>query len=246
MNSEILLKIKDLDVSFGGIHALTNISINIDEGEIILIMGPNGAGKSTVLKAIFGINEYQGEVLWHNKEIKPIPYEMIKRGVSYVPQGRQIFKSLSVKENLEMGGISIQNRGILKERILEALDIFPDLKAKLNDSSGSLSGGQQQMLAIARGLITDPKVLLLDEPSLGLSPKLVKEVFYKIKEINKKRGTAIVIVEHNIKSILDIVDRAYLLDKGKLVTVDTPESILNSNLLGDVFMAKHNNIISIK
>jgi len=163
-----------------------------------------------------------------------------------VPQGRQIFKSLSVKENLEMGGISIQNRGILKERILEALDIFPDLKAKLNDSSGSLSGGQQQMLAIARGLITDPKVLLLDEPSLGLSPKLVKEVFYKIKEINKKRGTAIVIVEHNIKSILDIVDRAYLLDKGKLVTVDTPESILNSNLLGDVFMAKHNNIISIK
>jgi len=238
MNNEILLKIKDLDVSFGGIHALTNISINVDEGEIILIMGPNGAGKSTVLKALFGINKYQGKIFWHNQEINPIPHEMIKRGISYVPQGRQIFKSLSVRENLEIGGISIQDRNILKERIIEVLDIFPDLKSKIHNSSGSLSGGQQQMLAIARGLITDPKVLLLDEPSLGLSPKLVKEVFLKIKEINIKRGTAIIIVEHNITSILDIVDRAYLLDKGKLVTVDTPENILNSNLLADVFMAK--------
>ncbi|MCA9352802.1 ATP-binding cassette domain-containing protein [Patescibacteria group bacterium] len=151
---------------------------------------------------------------------------------------RQIFRSLTVRENLEMGGITLSNRSLLRERIAEVLKIFPDLTNKLNDRSGSLSGGQQQMLAIARGLITDPKVLLLDEPSLGLSPKLVKEVFAKIKEINNTRGTAIVIVEHNIKSILDIVDRAYLLDKGKLVTVDTPKNILESTLLEDVFMAK--------
>jgi len=239
MNKEVLLQTKNIYVSFGGIHALVNSSIEIDEGEIILLMGPNGAGKSTVLKSLFGINRYQkGKIFWHDQEISPIPHEMIHRGVSYVPQGRQIFKSLSVKENLEIGGISIQDKSILKERINEVLELFPDLKNKLNDSSGSLSGGQQQMLAIARGLIVDPKVLLLDEPSLGLSPRLVKEVFSKIKEINEKSGTAIIIVEHNIKSVLGIVDRAYLLDKGELVKVDTPKNILKSTILEDIFMAK--------
>lgn len=239
MNKEMLLKIEDISVSFGGVHALSDISVELDEGEVILLMGPNGAGKSTILKSLFGINTFQkGKIFWHEQEIKPIPHEMIHRGISYVPQGRQIFKSLSVKENLEMGGISIKNKGILQERINEVLELFPDLKNSLPQASGSLSGGQQQMLAIARGLITDPKVLLLDEPSLGLSPKLVKMVFSKIKEINEKRGTAIVIVEHNIKSILEMVDRAYLLDKGKLVIAETPKVILESTILEDIFMAK--------
>lgn len=239
MNKETLLQTRNINVSFGGVRALTDISVSLDEGEIILIMGPNGAGKSTVLKSLFGIHKYEsGLVMWHEQEINPVPHEMISRGVSYVPQGRQIFKSLSIKENLQIGGVRLKNKTLLKERIRNVLELFPDLKSKINNSSGSLSGGQQQMLAIARGLIMDPKVLLLDEPSLGLSPKLVKEVFGKIKEINEKQGTAIVIVEHNIKSILDIVDRAYLLDKGRLVTVDTPKNILESNIMEDVFMAK--------
>ena len=236
---ETLVQLRDISISFGGVHALSHVSVDLDEGEIIVLMGPNGAGKSTVLKSMFGIyTRDDGDILWHNQQVEPVPYEMVTRGISYVPQGRQIFRSLTVRENLEMGGITLSNRSLLRERIAEVLKIFPDLTNKLNDRSGSLSGGQQQMLAIARGLITDPKVLLLDEPSLGLSPKLVKEVFAKIKEINNTRGTAIVIVEHNIKSILDIVDRAYLLDKGKLVTVDTPKNILESTLLEDVFMAK--------
>lgn len=239
MNQEILLQLKNIDVSFSGIKAICDVSVNIDEGEIIVLMGPNGAGKSTVLKSMFGIyTPDQGKILWHGHAIDPISHEMVKRGISYVPQGRQIFKSLSVRENLEMGGVTVKSKSILREHINEVLDLFPDLKSKINDPSGSLSGGQQQMLAIARGLITDPKVLLLDEPSLGLSPKLVTMVFSKIKEINEKRGTAIVIVEHNITSILKIVDRAYLLDKGKLVSVDTPANIINSTLLEDVFMAK--------
>jgi branched-chain amino acid transport system ATP-binding protein len=239
MKKEILLKLRDISISFGGVHALQKVSIDLDEGEIIVLMGPNGAGKSTALKSIFGIyKKDSGKIFWHEQEINPVPHEMVRRGISYVPQGRQIFKSLSVRENLEMGGITLETKKELKERINDILQLFPDLKKKINDDSGSLSGGQQQMLAIARGLITDPKVLLLDEPSLGLSPKLVKEVFSKIKEINEKRNTAIVIVEHNIKSILEIVDRAYLLDKGKLVTVDTPKNLMNSTILEDIFMAK--------
>ena len=239
MKEETLLQLKNIGISFGGVHALDDVSVDIDDGEIIALMGPNGAGKSTVLKSMFGIYKRDtGKIFWHEQSIEPVSHEMVKRGISYVPQGRQIFRSLSVRENLELGGVIIKNKKLLKERIIEILDLFPDLRKKINDKSGSLSGGQQQMLAIARGLITDPKVLLLDEPSLGLSPKLVKQVFTKVKEINEKRGTAIVIVEHNIKSILEIVDRAYLLDKGKLVTVDTPQNILDSNLLEDVFMAK--------
>ena len=239
MNQETLLQLNNISISFGGVKALTDVSVNLDEGEIIVLMGPNGAGKSTVLKSMFGVYKRdKGTIFWHDQAIEPVAHEMVKRGISYVPQGRQIFRSLSVRENLEMGGITIESKSILKERIDEVLELFPDLKTKINSASGSLSGGQQQMLAIARGLITDPKVLLLDEPSLGLSPKLVKMVFAKVKEINDKRGTAIVIVEHNIKSILEIVDRAYLLDKGKLVTVDTPQNIMNSTLLEDVFMAK--------
>ena len=186
---ETLVQLRDISISFGGVHALSHVSVDLDEGEIIVLMGPNGAGKSTVLKSMFGIyTRDDGDILWHNQQVEPVPYEMVTRGISYVPQGRQIFRSLTVRENLEMGGITLSNRSLLRERIAEVLKIFPDLTNKLNDRSGSLSGGQQQMLAIARGLITDPKVLLLDEPSLGLSPKLVKEVFAKIKEINNVVG----------------------------------------------------------
>jgi branched-chain amino acid transport system ATP-binding protein len=168
----------------------------------------------------------------------PKPHEIVQRGISFVPQGRQVFKSLTVYENLEMGGYFIKSPSILKNRIEEVLDIFPDLRKKLKDSAGGLSGGQQQMLAIARGLISDPKVLLLDEPSLGLSPKIIKEVFDKIKEINERRETAIMIVEHNLNSVLKIVDRAYLLDKGKIVEENTPEKIINSDILERVFLGK--------
>jgi branched-chain amino acid transport system ATP-binding protein len=226
-------------VNFGGVHALKDVSLSFDEGEIVALMGPNGAGKSTVLKAIFGLVETSsGKVLWHEQEIKPIPHEVVKLGISFVPQGRRVFKYLTVKENLELGGVTIKSKNILKERIAEVLNLFPGLREKLGEKTGNLSGGQQQMVAIARGLITDPKLLLLDEPSLGLAPKIVKEVFEKIKEINEKRKMAIVIVEHNIKSILSITNRAYILDKGVLVHTGVGEEILKDKILEKVFLAK--------
>lgn len=240
-NSEVLLRTEDIHVHYGGVRALDGASVQIDEGEVVALMGPNGAGKSTILKAIFGLAPIEkGKIFWHEKEVKPVSYEMVERGISFVPQGRRVFKHLTVRENLEVGGYTIKNQKEIDKRIENVLDLFPMLKVKLKEKSSSLSGGQQQMLAIARGLIIDPKVLLLDEPSLGLAPKIVKEVFQKIKEINEKRKTAIVVVEHNIKSLLEIAQRAYVLDKGKVVVSDTPSNIINSNILEKVFLGNLN------
>ncbi|MFA7302567.1 MAG: ABC transporter ATP-binding protein [Candidatus Paceibacterota bacterium] len=237
MNPETLLKVDDVHVHYGGVKALDGATIGVDESEVVALMGPNGAGKSTILKAIFGIAPIaKGKILWHEKEIKPVSHEMVERGISFVPQGRRVFKYLTVKENLEVGGYVVKDRKVIKKRLEDVLELFPMLKSKLNDKSGALSGGQQQMLAIARGLMVDPKVLLLDEPSLGLAPKIVKEVFGKIKEISERRKTAIVIVEHNIKSLLEIAGRAYVLDKGKVVACDTPENIVSSKVLEKVFL----------
>ncbi len=237
MAKEILLKLEDIHVHYGGVKALDGATVQLDEGEIVALMGPNGAGKSTILKALFGIAPItSGDIYWHQEKIIPKPHEVVERGISFVPQGRQIFKSLTVKENLEMGGFSIQSRRVLKDRLEAVLDLFPDLRKKLKEPAKNLSGGQQQMVAIARGLMTDPKVLLLDEPTLGLSPKVVKEVFKKIKEINQKNKTALMIVEHNLQSILEIVDRAYVLDKGKVAVEDVPKNIIHSNILEKVFL----------
>jgi branched-chain amino acid transport system ATP-binding protein len=237
MKKEILLKLEDIHVHYGGVKALDGASVKLDEGEIVALMGPNGAGKSTILKALFGLAPIEsGSIYWHEEKIIPKSHEVVERGISFVPQGRQIFKSLTVLENLEMGGFSIKSKAVLKNRVESVLDIFPDLRKKLKEPAKNLSGGQQQMVAIARGLMTDPKVLLLDEPTLGLSPKVVKEVFKKIKEINQKNHTAIMIVEHNLQSILEIVDRAYVLDKGKVVVEDVPSTIIKSNILEKVFL----------
>lgn len=237
---ETLLTLKGIQVHYGGVRALDGADVSLDEGEIVALMGPNGAGKSTVLKALFGIAPLAGgTVSWHGEQISPVAHEMVARGISFVPQGRQIFKSLTVRENLEVGGYTVPSKAIVANRIDEVLELFPDLKKKLNEKARSLSGGQQQMVAIARGLMTDPKVLLLDEPSLGLSPKVVKEVFAKIKEINERRGMAIMVVEHNIQSILQIVHRAYVLDKGKVVVADKPETLISTGVLEDVFMGRY-------
>lgn len=237
MNKEVLLKVEGVHVHYGGVKALDGATVAVDEGEIVALMGPNGAGKSTVLKAIFGLAPIdKGEILWEEKRVMPVSHEMVKRGISFVPQGRRVFKHLTVRENLEVGGYAVRDQKEIQKRIENVLDIFPMLRTKLKEKSSSLSGGQQQMLALARGLMIDPKVLLLDEPSLGLAPIIVKEVFQKIKEINEKRKTAIIVVEHNIKSLLEITQRAYVLDKGKVVVSDTPQNIIESNVLEKVFL----------
>lgn len=232
MRKEILLQLQNISVYFGGVKALDGVDVSLDEGEIVALMGPNGAGKSTILKAIFGMAPiHSGKVLWHEKPILPISHEMVKRRVAFVPQGRRVFANLTIRENLEIGGFAVRDKKIINQRIDEVLDFFPDLKRKLKNRAKTLSGGQQQMLAFARGLMTDPEVLLLDEPSLGLAPKIVKEVFAKIKEINNYRKTAVIVAEHNIKSLLEIAHRGYILDKGKIVKEDSTRKILRGGIL---------------
>jgi len=235
-----ILQTKNIHVSFGGVKALQGVDITVNTGEVVALMGPNGAGKSTVLKAIFGlVDREEGKVIWNTDEVDMKPYEMVELGVSFVPQGKRVFKNLTVYENIEIGGHSIKNKKVLQERIDEAIELFPALKTKLKQKAGLLSGGQQQMVAIARGLVTDPQLMLLDEPSIGLAPKVVKEVFEKIKEVNEKRGTAIIVVEHNIKSLLEVVDRAYVLDKGVVVAEGEGRKFLESDVLEKVFMGKY-------
>ncbi len=237
---ETLLELEGVSVQYGGVHALTSVDIKLDEGEIVALMGPNGAGKSTVLKAIFGLAPiHDGTILWHEHNVEPIPHEMVGLGIAFVPQGRRVFTDLTVEENLEIGGYTNPNKKMTKARAAELYDMFPVLKSKRSAKSGTLSGGQQQMLAIARGLMTDPKVLLLDEPSLGLAPKVVKEVFAFIREINEKRKTAIMVVEHNLKSLLTVATRGYILDKGRVVAHGSPHELIAKGTLEKVFVGAH-------
>jgi len=239
MEKETLLQLHNVSVHYGGVKALDGVDVSLDEGEIVALMGPNGAGKSTILKTIFGLAPiHSGKVLWHEKEIKPVSHEVVQRGISFVPQGRRVFSHLTIEENLEIGGFIVSDKKELKRRIAEVMETFPVLKQRRKAKAGTLSGGQQQMLALARGLMTEPKVLLLDEPSLGLAPKIVKEVFAKIKEINEKHKTAILVVEHNIKSLLDIASRGYVLDKGKVVAKDASQKLLKSGIFEKVFVGK--------
>lgn len=236
---EFQLSLSGIHVQYGGIKALDGASVTLDEGEVVALMGPNGAGKSTILKALFGLAPIQsGTVMWEGQVFVPVSHEVVERGIAFVPQGRRVFADLTVEENLEIGGFRVKSKTLVQERIAGLYELFPALKEKRRAKSGSLSGGQQQMLAIARGLMTDPKVLLLDEPSLGLSPKVVKEIFAFIKDINEKRRTSIMVVEHNIKSLLTIATRGYILDKGRVVAEGTPENLVSTGTLEKVFTGK--------
>jgi branched-chain amino acid transport system ATP-binding protein len=232
-----LLELQNISVHFGGVQALDSINITLGADEIVALMGPNGAGKSTVLKTIFGlVLSDQGNIFYNNKITVPVPYKMAENGITFVPQGRRVFSHLSVEENLEIGGFIIKNKEELAARISEAMKIFPVLYAKRKLKSGALSGGEQQMLAIARGLIARPKILLLDEPSLGLAPRIVKEVFAKIREINLQYKVAIMVVEHNIKSLLKIAHRAYVLDKGRIAAAGYSQEVAKSGIIEKVFL----------
>ena len=210
-------------------QVLFGINLNVKPNDIVVLIGPNGAGKSTLLKSIFSlVDVYKGDIIFKNKKITRIPtHELIELGISYVPQGRQVFNSLTVKENLEMGAFLTKEKELIEEKMEEVLKVhFPDLRKKLNDYAFTLSGGQQQMLAIGRALMQDPQLLLLDEPSLGLAPKVMKELFKKIMEINEE-GVAIMIVEQNAKQATRIADRIFVLEDGKIALSG------NKNILKD-------------
>ncbi len=217
----MILQIKNLFAGYGNLCALKGISLHVNEGEIVAIIGANGAGKTTLMRAIMGLSEIkQGSIFLKNKEIAGESTEKIaKRGCILVPEGRQVFAPLTVKENLILGASARtreNRRRDIEEDVFAILDIFPQLKNKLKQLAGTLSGGEQQMLAIGRALMAKPSILMMDEPSLGLSPLITKEIFKIILELRQK-GNTILLVEQNAKATLKIADRGYVFETGKCI-----------------------------
>ena len=232
-----LLELAGVSVRYGAVSALEDVSLGVRKGEMVAVMGPNGAGKSTVLKAIMALAPVvSGTVCWRGKPLTTATHDIVKEGIAFVPQGRRLFTHLTIQENLEMGCLYLNDKAEKERRIDSVMELFPILRRKRRDPASQMSGGQQQMLALGRGLMAGPEVLLLDEPTLGLAPIVVKEVFRKVSEINDRLGATIFIVEHNIKGALDIVDRAYVLDKGRVVHDGTPQSIRDTDILTQVFL----------
>ncbi len=214
----MLLEVNDLNVYYGAIHALQGISFHVEEGEIVTLIGANGAGKSTTLRTISGLlRPRQGSIRFRGQEITIVPpQDIVGQGISQVPEGRKIFAPLTVKENLLMGAYTRKDPVEINQSMERVFASFPRLKERINQLGGTLSGGEQQMLATARGLMSRPVLLLLDEPSMGLSPILVEEIFRIIQEINSQ-GTSILLVEQNAQMALSVANRAYVLETGRIV-----------------------------
>jgi branched-chain amino acid transport system ATP-binding protein len=228
----MLFEVKDLHVHYGAIHALKGISLSVQDKEIVTLIGPNGAGKTTLLRTISGVlKPSSGEILFCNSNGDPLPlqtlppHKIVAHGVAQVPEGRQIFPNLTVKENLELGAYSRKDGSVLAEEFQRIFDLFPRLKERLQQSAGTLSGGEQQMLAIGRALMAKPRLLLLDEPSLGLAPTLVQQIFAKLKEINEQ-GVAILLVEQDAYLALETAHRAYVLETGSIALEGAAQEIL--------------------
>jgi len=230
-----MLKMQNLKAGYEGMEILHEINAEVKLGEIVAIIGPNGSGKSTLLKSVFNLCKiYSGKIIFKDKDIAKLPtHQLIYEGISYVPQGRQVFSNLSVKENLEMGAFIMRDKEVIKRNLQDVYNKFPFLKERKNELAQNLSGGEQQMLAIGRALVQDPELLLLDEPSLGLAPKAMKQVFEKIVDINKE-GISIVIVEQNAKQAVSIANRTYILENGK-IALEGNENILNDPKLKNIY-----------
>jgi branched-chain amino acid transport system ATP-binding protein len=236
----MLLEVQDLNVYYGAIHALQGISFSVNEGEIVTLIGANGAGKSTTLKTISGLLRPRGgKVKFKGEELTTVPAEQIvRRGVVQVPEGRKIFSPLTVRENLEMGAFTRNDKAEIGQSMERVFQSFPRLRERLNQLGGTLSGGEQQMLAVGRALMARPTLLLLDEPSMGLSPILVEEIFRIIQEINKQ-GTSILLVEQNAFMALQVANRAYVLETGCIPLQGTAAELrenpkVRAAYLGDV------------
>ena len=223
-----ILNVSDLNVYYGGIHAIKNISFNIKKGEIVSLIGANGAGKTSTLHAISGLVPIKaGEISLNGENITNIEaHKLIKKGMAHVPEGRRIFTQLTVVENLEMGAYTRNDRDEIKADMEKMFKLFPRLAERKKQLAGTMSGGEQQMLAMARALMSKPKLLLLDEPSMGLAPLLVQEIFKIVERINKEEGVTILLVEQNANMALSIADRGYVLETGKIILEGTGRGLL--------------------
>lgn len=234
-----MLEIKDLEVYYGMIHALKGLSFEVNEGEIIALIGANGAGKTTILHTITGLlSPRGGSVLFGGKDVTKVPaHEIVTMGMAHVPEGRRVFASLSVLDNLKMGAYTRTDKGEIEESLENVYKRFPRLKERTNQAAGTLSGGEQQMLAMGRALMSKPKIILMDEPSMGLSPIYVNEIFDIIREVSAS-GTTVLLVEQNAKKALSIADRAYVLETGKIVLSGDAKELINDDSVKKAYLGE--------
>jgi branched-chain amino acid transport system ATP-binding protein len=234
-----LLKVQDVHTYYGNIHALKGISLEVEEGEIVTLIGGNGAGKSTTLKTISGLLQPRhGSVQFKGEDLRLYkPHELVSKGLAMVPEGRGIFASLTVAENLDMGAYYRQDRRGIAQDMERFFTLFPRLRERRQQVAGTLSGGEQQMLATARALMARPRLLLMDEPSMGLAPILVESIFDKIVEINKE-GTTILLVEQNANIALSIAHRGYVIQTGEIVLTDNAENLRNNQMVRQAYLGE--------
>jgi branched-chain amino acid transport system ATP-binding protein len=234
-----LLKLENLSVYYGGIHALRGIDIEVADGKIITLIGANGAGKSTMLNSIVGlVKSSSGKILWNDNDITgKDTKDIVSMGLVMIPEGRRVFPNLTVEENLRLGAYSRSDKAGIKEDRNRCYTLFPRLKERSRQHVGTLSGGEQQMLAVARGLMSSPKLLMLDEPSLGLAPLVSRMIFDIIREINKN-GTTVLLIEQNAHAALEIADYAYVLETGVITIQDTGAALLNNEGIKKAYLGE--------
>lgn len=235
-----MLKVEDLNVYYGSIHALKGVSLHVDQGEIVTLIGANGAGKSTLLKTLSGLlKPKSGTIDYLNDSIAGKPAQaIVKSGISHVPEGRRVFAEMSVEENIELGAFLRTDKAGIQQDLGKVYDIFPRLHERRKQSAGTLSGGEQQMLAMGRAIMAKPKLLLLDEPSMGLAPLMVQTIFEVVKDINKE-GTTILLVEQNANMALSVANRAYVIETGKVILSGTPDELQASEEIKKAYLGGH-------
>lgn len=234
-----ILELRNVSTHYGPVQILRNVTLEIRRGEIVCLLGGNASGKTTTLKTILGyVVPTQGEVLLDGEKVNGLPTQaLVRSGVSMVPENRRLFKRMTVRENLQMGAYLRRDGEGIEEDLERMFVLFPRLKERLSQRAGTLSGGEQQMVAVGRALMAQPKVLLMDEPSMGLSPILVEQNFEVIKQINE-RGTTVFVVEQNANMALSIADRGYVLQTGQIVLADTAEALLNNPLMREAYLGE--------
>jgi branched-chain amino acid transport system ATP-binding protein len=234
-----LLEVENIHSYYGNIHALRGVSLTVEEGEVVTLIGSNGAGKTTTLRSIHGIlPPREGRIVFRGEEIQGVPaHDMIEKGISQSPEGRRIFHRMTVTENLEMGAYHRNDRREIQEDMTRVFDLFPRLKERTKQEAGTMSGGEQQMLAIGRSLMGRPRLLLLDEPSMGLAPVLVERIFQVIEEINKQ-GTTILLVEQNANVALEVATRGYVLETGAIVNAAPAEKLRQDPKVREAYLGE--------
>lgn len=234
-----MLEVKDLEVYYGMIQAIKGVSFEVNEGEVVSLIGANGAGKTTILHTVSGLlSAKKGSVVFEGKDITKVPaHKIVSLGMAHVPEGRRVFAQLSVYQNLKMGAYTRSDKSEMEEMLEKVYKRFPRLEERKNQMAGTLSGGEQQMLAMGRALMSRPRIILMDEPSMGLSPILVNEIFEIIKSVSAG-GTTVLLVEQNAKKALSIADRAYVLETGKIVTSGDAKELMNDDSIKKAYLGE--------